>query len=67
MPFSIEQEGDKYCVYNNGTKAKEGEFDNRMAAMKKMRQLYATEAKAEVEPAKKEKSEKKSEDNVEGE
>lgn len=66
MPFSIEQEGpDKYCVYNNDTKSKVGEFDNRMAAMKKMKQLYAAEAKAENEPLKKEKSEKDDKDQEE--
>lgn len=38
--YSIEQEGEKWCVYNNETKAKEGEFDSRMEAMKKMKELY---------------------------
>lgn len=64
MPYSIEQEGpDKWCVYNNDTKSKVGEFPNRTEAMKKMKLLYRAEAKAEGEPEKKETSEKKDDED----
>lgn len=50
MPYQIKDEGDKFCVYNLDTNKKEGEFDTRDQAMKRMKALYKTEGKREGEP-----------------
>jgi len=48
MPYTIEKEDDgKWCIYDKATgkKVKGGEFNDRMSAMNKVRELLKIEAK----------------------
>lgn len=54
MPYQIKEEGGKFCVYNLDSDKKEGEYDDRSQAMKRMKSLYEVEKKNEGKPAKEE-------------
>lgn len=52
MPYQIKEEDGKFVVYNLDTDKKEGEYDDRPQAMKRMKSLYKVEKKAEGKAAK---------------
>ena len=74
MPYSVQKKGDSWCVYNDDTGKKVGEHNDRTAAMRQMRALYANtdagkEPEGKDEPgdsAKEEKSEKKKKKSKKG-
>lgn len=50
MPYQIKEEDGKYVVYDTDTNKKQGSFEDRRGAMKRMRALYQDEAKHEGKP-----------------
>lgn len=62
MPYQIKEEDGKHIVYNLETNKKEGEYDDRQQAMKRMKALYEVEKKGEGKPAKESPAEDADED-----
>lgn len=52
MPYQIKEEDGKQVVYNLDTNKKEGTYETRTEAMKRMKALYAVEKKSGGKPAK---------------
>lgn len=63
MPFQIKEEDGKFCVYNLDTEKKEGEYPDRLGAMKRMKALYANEKDTEGKPSRSKKDSDDGEDD----